>query len=195
MAESLTERVRATFPDQILGAHQYRGQDTVLLKREALVSVMRFLRDDPGTAFDFLMDLTCVDYLTFGRELSSAPTLATPSPLPYYMRPKPSMETWQRLVSSGAYRFETVYHLFSSVHHHRLRVKVPLAAADPTVASLTGLWEAANWFEREVWDMFGVRLTGHPNLRRILMYEEFKGHALRKDYPVDRRQPLVGPVN
>ncbi|PYM35065.1 MAG: NADH-quinone oxidoreductase subunit C, partial [Candidatus Rokuibacteriota bacterium] len=57
-----------------------------------------------------------------------------------------------------------------------------------------GLWPSANWFEREVWDMFGVRFSGHPNLMRLLLYEEFVGHPLRKDYPIDRRQPLIGPA-
>jgi NADH:ubiquinone oxidoreductase subunit C len=99
------------------------------------------------------------------------------------------------LVSNDGYRFDVVYHFYSSSHHHRLRVKVPLGAADPTVQSLTGLWRAADWFEREVWDMFGIRFGGHPDLRRLLMYEEFQGHPLRKDYPINRRQPLIGPKN
>ena len=63
----------------------------------------------------------------------------------------------------------------------------------PLVPSAVGLWPIANWFEREVWDMFGIRFENHPDLRRLLMYEEFVGHPLRKDYPVNRRQPLVGP--
>jgi NADH-quinone oxidoreductase subunit C len=111
------------------------------------------------------------------------------------MNPKPTAESWQRLVSNDECRFDVVYHFYSSGHQHRLRVRVPLTAADPSVPSLTGLWASANWYEREAWDMFGVTFTGHPNLRRLLMYEGFQGHPLRKDYPVDRRQPLVGPVN
>ena len=90
-------------------------------------------------------------------------------------------------------RFEVVYHLYSVPHNHRLRVKVRVDEDDPVVPSATRLWPIANWFEREVWDMFGVRFDGHPDLRRILMYEEFVGHPLRKDYPVNRRQPLIGP--
>jgi NADH-quinone oxidoreductase subunit C len=88
-------------------------------------------------------------------------------------------------------RFEVVYHLCSLARNHRLRVKVPVGEDDPTVPSLVALWKGANWLEREVWDMFGIRFAGHPDLRRILMYPEFEGHPLRKDYPVDRRQPLV----
>jgi NADH-quinone oxidoreductase subunit C len=187
--------VRQRFPRYVIGTHAYRGQETVLLKREGLLEVAQFLKDDPAMAFDFLMDLSCLDYLKFGKTLSSAPTLATPSPLPYYMKPKPLAEVWERGVSNDEFRFEVVYHFYSSVRNHRLRLKVPLAAADPVVDSLTSLWHSANWFEREVWDMFGVRFTGHPNLQRILMYEEFKGHPLRKDYPIRKRQPLIGPVN
>ncbi len=189
---TITAALRQRFPDAILAAHQYLGQESVLIKREAVREIAQFLRDDPRLQFDFLMDLSCVDYLKFGRSLSSAPTLTTPSPLPYYMAPKPSAEPWQRGVSSDAYRFEVAYHFYSSSHNHRLRLKVPLTAADPALDSVTELWAGANWFEREAWDMFGVTFAGHPNLRRILMYEEFKGHPLRKDYPVRKRQPLIG---
>ena len=191
VSQTLLER----FPHSVIATHQFRGQDTAIIKREGLLDAARFLKDDPAMSFDFLMDLTCVDYLKFGTSLSSAPTLATPSPLPYYMQPKPVAETWERLVSNDEYRFEVVYHFYSTMYNHRVRLKVPLTAAEPVVDSLTGLWAGTNWFEREVWDMFGVKFTGHPDLRRILMYEEFKGHPLRKDYPVRKRQPLIGPLN
>ena len=195
MSVELATAVQERFPQQVIGTHRYRGQETVVIKRASLLEIARFLRDDPPLRFDFLMDLTCVDYLRFGKTLSSAPTLATPAPLPYYMTPKPTAETWQRCASNDEYRFEVTYHFYSSAHNRRLRLNVPLAASDPVVDSLTALWASANWYEREVWDMFGVRFTGHPNLTRILMYEGFEGYPLRKDYPVNKRQPLVGPVN
>ncbi len=88
-------------------------------------------------------------------------------------------------------RFEIIYHLKSLTLGHRLRVKIRVTEDDPVAPSLSSLWKSANWLEREAWDMFGVRFSGHPDLRRILMYEEFRGYPLRKDYPVDRRQPLV----
>jgi len=88
-------------------------------------------------------------------------------------------------------RYEVVYHLTSLARGKRLRVKVPLEADDPIVDSVISVYESADWFEREVWDMYGVRFEGHPNLKRILMYEEFDGHPLRKDYPIRRRQSLV----
>ena len=95
-------------------------------------------------------------------------------------------------------RFEVVYHLKSLTLGHRLRVKIRITEDDPVVPSLSSLWKGVNWLEREAWDMFGIRFSGHPDLRRILMYEEFRGYPLRKDYPVDKRQPLVeerDPIN
>jgi NADH-quinone oxidoreductase subunit C len=92
-------------------------------------------------------------------------------------------------------RFEVVYHLYSLPHNHRLRVKVRVDEDEPVVPSAVPLWPIANWLEREVWDMFGIRFDGHPDLRRLLMYEEFVGHPLRKDYPINRRQPLIGPAH
>jgi NADH-quinone oxidoreductase subunit C len=90
-------------------------------------------------------------------------------------------------------RFEVVYHLYSVRANHRVRIKVRVDEDDPVVPTAVPLWPIANWFEREVWDMFGIRFDGHPDLRRLLMYEEFVGHPLRKDYPINRRQPLIGP--
>ena len=90
-------------------------------------------------------------------------------------------------------RFEVVYHFFSLAKKHRVRIKVPAEAKNPEVDSIVSLWAGADWYEREVWDMFGIKFRGHPNLKRILMYEEFQGHPLRKDYPIQKRQPLIGP--
>ncbi len=92
-------------------------------------------------------------------------------------------------------RFDVVYHLLSLPSNRRLRIKVRIGEGEPVVDSLTSLWGDANWLEREVWDMYGVRFAGHPDLRRILLYEEFEGHPLRKDYPIRKRQPLIGPKN
>jgi NADH-quinone oxidoreductase subunit C len=92
-------------------------------------------------------------------------------------------------------RYEVVYHLYSTREHHRVRVKVALEEDRAVVPTAVPVWAAANWFEREVWDMFGIRFEGHPDLRRLLLYDEFVGHPLRKDYPINRRQPLIGPRN
>lgn len=88
-------------------------------------------------------------------------------------------------------RFEVVYHFLSLEHKLRLRVKVPVEESECRVPTLCGLWPAANWYEREVYDMFGIEFEGHPDLKRILMYPGFEGHPLRKDYPKTRHQPII----
>jgi NADH-quinone oxidoreductase subunit C len=90
-------------------------------------------------------------------------------------------------------RFTVVYHLLSLFFNRRLRLKAAVDDGEPVLDSLTPWWGSANWLEREVWDMFGIRFKGHPDLKRILMYEEFQGHPLRKDYPIRKRQPRIGP--
>lgn len=144
------------FAGKILASHAFRGDETIVVARAELREIISFLKEDPKLDFDFLTDITAVDYL--GKK-------------------EP--------------RFEVVYHLYSLRATHRLRVKVAVPEEDPVVDSLVPLWKGANWLEREVWDMFGIRFNGHPDLRRILLYEEFQGHPLRKDYPVNQRQPLV----
>ena len=82
-------------------------------------------------------------------------------------------------------RFEVVYHLYSLPHNHRVRLKVRVEEDDPVVPTAVPLWPIANWFEREVWDMFGIRFERHPDLRRILLSQDWEGYPLRKDYAVD----------
>lgn len=157
-------RLKERFGSVILEVHSFRGDDTVVVRPEANREVLELLKDEPELAYNFLMDLTCVDYLKYpGKE--------------------------------GKLRFEVVYHLYSLEHNHRVRVKCPVTEESSSVASVAEVWPVANWLEREAWDMYGVGFEGHPDLRRILLYEEFEGHPLRKDYPVNRRQPLVGPKN
>ena len=88
-------------------------------------------------------------------------------------------------------RYEVVYHLFAWPECKRLRIRVSVPEMSPIVPTLSHLWNGANWFEREAWDLFGIRFKGHPDLRRLLMYDEFKGHPLRKNYPIERRHPLI----
>jgi NADH-quinone oxidoreductase subunit C len=88
-------------------------------------------------------------------------------------------------------RFEVCYQLRSLRHRHAVRLKVRLADDNPVVPSLTGVWAGMNWLERETYDMYGIVFDGHPDLRRIYMYDEFVGYPLRKDYPKEKRQPLV----
>jgi NADH-quinone oxidoreductase subunit C len=81
-------------------------------------------------------------------------------------------------------RFEVVYHLHSVEHKRRLRLKCRLGGANPEIESVTSVWRGANWYEREVFDLFGIRFLNHPNLRRIMLPDEWEGYPLRKDYPV-----------
>ena len=86
-------------------------------------------------------------------------------------------------------RFEVNYHLFSTTKHHRVRLKVLLNEDDPHVPSVTDVWRTANWHERETYDLFGVIFDGHPDLRRILLPDDWQGHALRKDFPLRGYEP------
>ena len=98
-------------------------------------------------------------------------------------------------LSKKTERFEVVYHFYSMKHNDRLRVKIPVSMKDCIADTITSLWKTANWYEREIWDMYGIKFRNHPDLKRILLYEEFNGHPLRKDYVVNKRQPLIGPLN
>ena len=149
------------FQSSVIKTHSLFGDDTAIVRKEIIRDVLNFLKSDPQTDFNVLMDLTAVDYL--------------------WMREKP--------------RFEIVYHLYSLAKKHRVRMKAGVDERDPQIDSIVSVWPAADWYEREVWDMFGIRFEGHPNLKRILMYEKFEGYPLRKDYPVNKRQPLIGPKN
>lgn len=153
MSSYLLQTLKSKFPADVLETHAFRGDETAVLRKEALAGAAAFLRDELG--FDFLMDLTAADY------------------------------------APRAPRFELVCHFYSSKHNYRLRLKCPLEGENPSVASLTPLWASANWFEREAYDMFGIKFEGHPDLRRILMYDGFEGHPLRKDYPLKKRQPRI----
>lgn len=94
-------------------------------------------------------------------------------------------------------RFMMVYHLYSIADKERLRLKAPVAESDPTIDSLVLLWKGANWLEREVFDLFGITFTNHPDLRRILMPNDWTGHPLRKDYPLQGpdRKPYKGRLS
>ena len=193
---SLIESVTGRFPAAVTASHAYRGDATVVVRPKSLVEVARFLKEDPALQMNFLMDLTAVDYSTFGKHptpaffASSGVAVQPSSEIPSEL---PDEEPWPGPPDGG--RFGVVYHFFSTAHKHRLRLIVPVEETVAEVDSLSSLWPGADWYEREVWDMFGIRFTGHPNLKRILMYDEFEGHPLRKDYPVKKRQPLVEPTH
>jgi NADH-quinone oxidoreductase subunit C len=141
---------------KVLAALQAQGDDVLLLDPAGLLVSFRALKEDPRLRFDFLSDITAVDY-------------------------------WKKKEP----RFELVYQLVSLQRKARLRIRVPVPESEAAVDSLTPLWPGANFLEREVWDLFGIRFTGHPDLRRVLLYDEFEGHPLRKDYPINQWQPRV----
>jgi len=191
-AAELVQAIKHRFPNAVRAAHTYRGDATVIIDRSHLLEVAQALRDDPSFQMNFLMDLTAVDFSAFGT--SRSPAFFAHSGVAVKPSPEiPDEDPWPG--RPGPERFVVVYHFFSLPHKHRLRLQVPVDEAEADVDSLTPLWASANWLEREAWDMFGVTFRGHPDLRRLLMYKEFKGHPLRKDYPVNKRQPLIGPLN
>lgn len=153
------KKLSSRFPDSVVETHSYRGDDTAVVKKEDILQICKFLRDDEELLYNFMMDLTAVDYL--GEEP----------------------------------RFEVVYHFYSLKFNKRVRIKARVAESDCSIDSIVSLWISADWFEREAYDLYGVIFKGHPELRRILLYEGFNGHPLRKDYPIKKRQPLIGPNN
>jgi NADH-quinone oxidoreductase subunit C len=146
--------VKAAFPDAVDEVVEYAGETTLVLKPAKLVAVARYLRDTPGLVYNFLSDVSGVDYWEANG-------------------------TWQR-----PERFGVCYHLLSMLYHRRLRLKVYLPEDNPAVDTLTVLWPGANWLEREQMDMMGIDFKGHPDKRRLLMPDDWQGHPLRRDYPL-----------
>jgi NADH-quinone oxidoreductase subunit C len=142
-------RLTAWNPQAIQGVKYDRDEMTIFVDRSAIRETCAILKEDAACPFNFLSDVTCVDW--------------------YPSEP----------------RFEVVYHLLSIPKKERIRLKVRLNSASPVVESITSVWPGANYFEREVFDLFGIRFSGHPYLRRIMMPEDWEGHPLRKDYPVE----------
>jgi NADH-quinone oxidoreductase subunit C len=136
-------------PSSVVGVKFDRDEMTIYVDRSCIREACALLRDEPSCAFNFLSDVTCVDWFP-----------AEP-------------------------RFEVVYHLLSISKKERVRLKVRLDGASPVVDSVTPVWPGANYSEREVFDLFGIRFAGHPYLVRLLMPEDWEGHPLRKDYPVE----------
>jgi NADH-quinone oxidoreductase subunit C len=145
--------LQARFGRAVLRSEISCGDTIVYVTRESAHDVLAWLKTDPGQRFNYLTDITAVEYRDRERPL------------------------------------EIVYQLWSIGRKAALRVKVELIRERPLdVATVTDLWQGANWLEREVWDMFGVRFAGHPDLRRILMWETYaEGYPLRKDFPLRGR--------
>ncbi|MCE2916409.1 MAG: NADH-quinone oxidoreductase subunit C [Rubrivivax sp.] len=152
---TLKAALEAALGDAIASTDVDRGELTVVLKAAAYADAMLRLRDDPSLRFEQLIDLCGLDY-----------------------------SDWKNLGTEGR-RYAVVSHLLSVTHNWRLRVRVFCPDDDqPMVASATPVWNSANWFEREAFDMYGIVFDGHLDLRRILTDYGFIGHPMRKDFPV-----------
>ena len=156
--QDLAAHAQKMFGESITAVHEFAGQLTLDIRRDRIVEICRTLRDDPAFAFEQLMDVCGVDYLDYGRESPAGP------------RKGP--------------RFAAVYHLLSLRHNRRLCLRAYLDDESPMIASVTGIWNSANWYEREAFDLFGIVFEGHPDLRRILTDYGFIGHPFRKDFPL-----------
>ncbi|HEU4613909.1 MAG TPA: NADH-quinone oxidoreductase subunit C [Kofleriaceae bacterium] len=168
MAKNVLDALAAKFPHAVERTESVYGDEVAWIKRDNLVEVARWLRDDEAMSFKFPVFVTVIDRLDW------RPVGVPPSQ--HWSEDKP--------------RFEVCYQL-RSTSHKRLRLKIAATEQDARVPSLAELWPAFNWQEREAFDMYGIRFDGHPDLRRIYLYEEFVGYPLRKDYPKEKRQPLV----
>jgi len=142
-------KLLALNPAAVEGAKFDRDEMSIYVEKSSIRDVCDLLCQNADFPFNYLADITCVDWFP------SEP------------------------------RFEVVYHLLSHSKKERVRLKVRLDGSSPALDSVTPVWPAANYFEREVFDLFGVRFAGHPYLRRLLMPEDWEGHPLRKDYPVE----------
>ena len=156
--QDLAAHAQEKFGESITAVHEFAGQLTLDIHRDRIVEICRTLRDDPAFAFEQVMDVCGVDYLDYGRE---SPTGARKGP-----------------------RFAAVYHLLSLRHNRRLCLRAYLDDESPMIASVTGIWNSANWYEREAFDLFGIVFEGHPDLRRSLTDYGFIGHPFRKDFPL-----------
>lgn len=153
--EALVASLNTALGDKLVSVTAIRNEVTAVVAADNLVSAAIALRDAPELDFEQLIDLCGVDYSTYGEGRHD-----------------------------GA-RFAVVYHLLSVRHNWRLRLRVFAPADDlPVVDSVTEIWPAANWYEREAFDLYGIVFVGHPDLRRILTDYGFVGHPFRKDFPL-----------
>ena len=155
----VVQKVQEKYPDAILDVSDARGELTITARKDGIYALMAFLKNDPELAYNFLADVTAVDYSL--------------------------ME--DVLMTYDYARFMVVYHLLSTEKKERLRIKVPLHEKELNIPSMASIWKVANWLERETYDMFGITFEDHPDLRRILMPDDYEGYPLRKDYPLRGR--------
>jgi NADH-quinone oxidoreductase subunit C len=171
MSQKVLDALTKRFGDAIESTMSHGGDEVAYVTGAKLVEIATWLRDDPAMAFDAPVFVTCIDLIDLHRPDANGRIVQ---------------------VDVGTVpRFEVCYQLRSQTHKHRIRLKIRVPDSDPRVPSLADLWPAFDWQERETFDMYGIRFENHPDLRRIYLYEEFVGYPLRRDYPKEKRQPLV----
>ncbi len=173
----LKERVQDCLGSDIIELVEYRGDLSVEVPRTKIVEILTKLKEAEGLKFDFLSDIVGVDNSVLWEKKKAAKK----------KKAKGDEEQEQEPEDLGPPppRFEIVYLLLSLSSNERLRVKIRVPEEDPVVDSITKIWKGANWPEREIYDLFGIKFRGHPNLKRLLMWEGFPAHPLRKDYPLE----------
>jgi NADH-quinone oxidoreductase subunit C len=192
----MLQRVQDRFSDELTDASLEFGQLTCSVAPDQLLGVCLALRDEPQFRFDQMIDLCGVDYIAFGQSDWETSSSATSTGFSRGVRRGEFLDEDLAPPTGGAAadddggssanepRFAVVIHLLSLAHNCRLRVKVLLSDDPPRLPSVVDVWNSANWFEREAFDLFGILFEGHPDLRRILTDYGFIGHPFRKDFPL-----------
>ncbi len=185
--EEIQAAIEAAVPGagvQIVNNPGPSAQHSLLLKRETALAVAAFLRDDPELAFDFLSNVTGVDWLDKETvEKIKVKKIIAKTVDGVEQQVEETVEETRKHVETGY--LEVVYHLYSMAHKHGpviLRMRTANRTDQVELPSFTPLWRSAEFQEREIFDLYGIVFTGHPDLRRILMWEKFKDHPMRKDY-------------
>ena len=180
--ETLVARIDARFKQKLTRVESICGELTYLLDKDDLIEVARALRDEPDFHFEMLVDVCGVDYLTYGSDEWTTQS-ATGSGYSRGVEREPVI--LDEADTFDPERFAVVYHLLSLKNNARLRLRVFTGDANPPIVkSVVDIWNSANWFERETFDLFGILFEGHPDLRRILTDYGFIGHPFRKDFPL-----------
>ena len=176
----LCTRINERYTGLLTHCEIKQGELTIEVASKDIHEICLLLRDESGFEFDQLMDVSGVDYLHYGIsewETTEATVKGFERGVPHDAHAEVK-STWKKA------RFAVVYHLLSLPNNQRIRIKTYLDETDLTVTSVVDVWSSANWYEREVFDMFGITFKGHPDLRRILTDYGFVGHPFRKDFPI-----------
>ena len=180
--ETLATRIDARFGEKVTRIKSICGELTYQLDKDDFIEVARALRDEPEFHFEMLIDVCGVDYLTYGT-VEWTTESATESGFSRGVKFEPII--LDEADTFDPERFVLVYHLLSLKNNIRLRLRIYTGDTNPPIVkSVVEIWNSANWFEREAFDLFGILFEGHPDLRRILTDYGFIGHPFRKDFPL-----------